>query len=169
MSRTSLVVQWLRILLPLQEGVGAISGWVTKTLHATVVVLQSLSCVQIFETLWTAAPQASLSFTISQNLLKLMSILLVMPSNHLILCCPLLLSWEKKKNKQKKRNQNPQNLKIKLYSEVLVGRTYVLKGGTQSNPQHYVNLIISFTSMESFFFGEGWGGYWAELHSHCIS
>ena len=40
---------------------------------------------------WTAARQASLSFTISQSLLKLMSIELVMPSNHLTLCCPLLL------------------------------------------------------------------------------
>ena len=40
---------------------------------------------------WTAAHQASVSFTISQNLFKLMSIELVMPSNHLILCCPLLL------------------------------------------------------------------------------
>ena len=40
---------------------------------------------------WTAACQASLSFTISQSLLKLMSIKSVMPSNHLILCCPLLL------------------------------------------------------------------------------
>ena len=40
---------------------------------------------------WTAAHQASLSITNSQSLLKLMSIELVMPSNHLILCCPLLL------------------------------------------------------------------------------
>ena len=40
---------------------------------------------------WTAACQVSLSFTISWKLLKLMSIELVMPSNHLILCCPLLL------------------------------------------------------------------------------
>ena len=40
-------------------------------------------------TLWTAASQASLSFTISQSLLKLTSIELVMPSNHLIFCCPL--------------------------------------------------------------------------------
>ena len=39
---------------------------------------------------WTAAHQASLSFTISRSLLKFMSIELVMPSNHLILCCPLL-------------------------------------------------------------------------------
>ena len=50
-----------------------------------------LSCVQLFVTPWTAACQASLSFTISQSLLKLMSIESVMPSNHLILCHPLLL------------------------------------------------------------------------------
>ena len=49
------------------------------------------SCVQIFATPWTAAHQASLSITNSQSLLKLMSTGLVMPSNHLILCCPLLL------------------------------------------------------------------------------
>ena len=47
----------------------------------TVVVVQSLSCVQLFATPWTAACQASLSFTISRSLLKLMSIELVMPSN----------------------------------------------------------------------------------------
>ena len=45
----------------------------------------------LFETPWTAAHQASLSFTVSQSLLKLMCIESVMPSNHLILCCPLLL------------------------------------------------------------------------------
>ena len=50
-----------------------------------------LSCVQLFEAPWTAARQASLSITNSQSLLKLMSIELVMPSNHLILCHPLLL------------------------------------------------------------------------------
>ena len=48
-----------------------------------------LSRVQIFVTPWTAAHQASLSITNSRSLLKLMSITLVMPSNHLILCCPL--------------------------------------------------------------------------------
>ena len=52
---------------------------------------QSLSCVWLFVTLWTAEHQASLSITNSQSLLKLMSIALVMPSNHLILCRPLLL------------------------------------------------------------------------------
>ena len=53
--------------------------------------VQSLSRVQLFVTLWTAACQASLSTTSSRNLLKLMFIELVMPSNHLILCHPLLL------------------------------------------------------------------------------
>ena len=52
---------------------------------------QSLSRVQLFATPWTAACQASLSITISCSLLKLISIELVMPSNHLILCHPLLL------------------------------------------------------------------------------
>ena len=53
--------------------------------------VQSLSRVWLFATPWTAAHQASLSITNSQSLLKLMSIELVMLSNHLILCCPLLL------------------------------------------------------------------------------
>ena len=56
-----------------------------------VVVVQSFSCVQLFATPWTAAHQASLSLTISWSLLKLVSIELVMPSNHLVLCHPLLL------------------------------------------------------------------------------
>ena len=56
-----------------------------------VGVVQSLICVQLFATLWTTACQASLSFTISQNLLRLTSIQSVMPSNHLILWHPLLL------------------------------------------------------------------------------
>ena len=54
-------------------------------------VFQSISCVCLFVTSQTVAHQASLSFIISWSLLKLMSIELVMPSNHLILCCPLLL------------------------------------------------------------------------------
>ena len=52
--------------------------------------VQSLSCVLLSETPWTAARQASLSIANTQNLLKLMPIELVMPSNHLILCRPLL-------------------------------------------------------------------------------
>ena len=53
--------------------------------------VQSLSRVRLFAASWTAARQASLSITISRSLLKLMSIESVMPSNHLILCCSLLL------------------------------------------------------------------------------
>ena len=55
------------------------------------ISVQSFSCVWIFVTPWTAAWQASLSITNSQSLLKLMSIGSVMPSNHLILCHPILL------------------------------------------------------------------------------
>ena len=54
----------------------------------SLAVVQSLSHVQLFVTPWTAARQASLSFTISQSLLKLMTIELVMPSNHLVLLSP---------------------------------------------------------------------------------
>ena len=53
--------------------------------------VQSLSCVLLFVTPWIAACQVSLSITNSQSLLKLLSIELEMPSNHLILCRPLLL------------------------------------------------------------------------------
>ena len=60
-------------------------------LYFIVVDVQSLSRVQLFVTPWTAARQAPLSFTISWSWLKLMSIESVMPSNYLILCCPLLL------------------------------------------------------------------------------
>ena len=54
-------------------------------------LVQPLSCIWLFVTPWTAARQASLSITNSWSPLKPMSIKLVMPSNHLILCCPLLL------------------------------------------------------------------------------
>ena len=55
------------------------------------VSVQSLGCVKLFATPWTAARQVSLSITNSQSLLKLTSIESVKLSNHLILCCPLLL------------------------------------------------------------------------------
>ena len=58
---------------------------------SVLIVVQSLRCVWLFATPWTAACQPSPSFTISRSWLKLMSIKSVMPSNHLILCCPLLL------------------------------------------------------------------------------
>ena len=68
--------------------------WKTKLKYSTIFqfsTVQSLSPVWLFVTPWTAALQATQSVTNSQSLLKLMSIELVMLSNHLILCCPLLL------------------------------------------------------------------------------
>ena len=61
------------------------------TSRLPVVAVLSLRHVQLFVIPWTAGHQASLLFTISQSLLKLMSIELVMPSNHLILCHSLIL------------------------------------------------------------------------------
>ena len=55
------------------------------------IIVQLPGCVQLFATPWTAARQASLSFTISQSLPEFMSNELVMPSNRLILCHPLFL------------------------------------------------------------------------------
>ena len=62
----------------------------TFIVHFVVAFVQSLSHVRLCDP-WTAAHQASLSFAISWSLFKLMTIELVMPSNHLILCCPLIL------------------------------------------------------------------------------
>ena len=61
--------------------------WVSGELSS----VQSLSRIWLFVTPWTVAHQASMSITNSWSLLKLMSIELLMPSNHLILCCPLFL------------------------------------------------------------------------------
>ena len=59
-----------------------------STLDILVAVVQLLSRVQLFVAPWTVAHQAPLSSTISWSLFKLVPIELVMPSNHLILCCP---------------------------------------------------------------------------------
>ena len=63
--------------------------WATR--ETLAVIVQSLSNVQVFVTLWAAAHQASLSFTVSWSLLRFMSVESVMLSNHLILCLSLLL------------------------------------------------------------------------------
>ena len=65
--------------------------WCVCVCVHTVVVVQSLSHVPLFETPWTAARQASLSFVVSHSLLNFLSIELVMLANHLILCFSLLL------------------------------------------------------------------------------
>ena len=76
------------------QSCGGCSSWgrsLAMPLSQLQVCAQSFSRVWLFAAPWTAARQASLSFTTSWSLLKLMSIESVMPSNHLILCCPLLL------------------------------------------------------------------------------
>ena len=104
----------LQAIIPLEKGIPELTmnyrcGWYKKdaelqpgnhtknetgsTLKILVVVVQLLGYVQFFATPWTAARQASLSFTISQSLLKPKSIESVMPSNHLVLCCPLVGEW----------------------------------------------------------------------------
>ena len=74
-------------------GMGRFESYYSMSLMSfqVFVAVQSLSHVWFFVTPWTTVHQASLSFTISHSLLKLMSIQLVMPSNHLILCHSLLL------------------------------------------------------------------------------
>jgi len=74
-SRKIIVQPWGKVLVPLQG----------------IAVVQSPSNIRDFMTTWSAACQASLSLTISCHLPKFMTIELVMPSNHLILCCRLLL------------------------------------------------------------------------------
>ena len=78
-SGSSWLRNWTRV--PCTAG-GFFTNWATRE------ALQSLSRVQLFAIPWTAAQQASLSFTISLSLLRLMSTESVMPSNHLILCYP---------------------------------------------------------------------------------
>ena len=71
---------WIILTVGVGEGVGL-------GIHRCCSVIKSC----LFANPWTAACQASLSFTISQSLLKLMPIESAMPSNHLVLCCSLLL------------------------------------------------------------------------------
>ena len=87
-----LAFNWLSLVSLLILCLSILCCNITKSAHVFLfVAVQSLSCVQLFATPWTAACQASLSFIISWSLLKFMSIESVMVSNHLILCCPLLL------------------------------------------------------------------------------
>jgi len=65
--------------------------WTSGDLGSSISSVQSLSHVRLFATSWTAGRQASLSNTNSRSLLRLMFLMLVMPSNHLILCHPLFV------------------------------------------------------------------------------
>ena len=75
----------------LKNNVYSIMAYMGKKSFKKRIIIQFLSCVWLFETPWSAACQASLSITNSHSLLKLMSIELVMPFNHFILCRPLPL------------------------------------------------------------------------------
>ena len=85
-----LTLSWFTIILLLPFPTILPEEYTLNFLHG-INSVQSLSCVQHFATPWTAACQPSLSIINSQSLLKLMHIESVMPSNHLILCHPLLL------------------------------------------------------------------------------
>ena len=84
---------WIKCppLNPLMENKGILSSNLLLFPRGHFSSVQSLNHVLLFGTPWTSARQASLSIANSQSLLKIMSIELVMPTNHLILCCPLLL------------------------------------------------------------------------------
>ena len=73
------------------EDIRKVKGWIKDQNNLQFSSVQLLSHVQLLATPWTTARQASLSITNSQSLPELMSIKSVMPSNHLILCRPLLL------------------------------------------------------------------------------
>ena len=81
-------LDWKSVISPESPGDDSLFSQVSDTVFFLV---QSLCCVRLFATPWTAARQASLSFTISRSLLKLMSTESVTPSNYLGLCHPLLL------------------------------------------------------------------------------
>ena len=94
-----LVALWHVGILPNQAGNPCLLHWQVNSLPLShlgsplegISSVQFLTHIRLFATPWTAARQASLSITNSQSLLKLMSSESVMPSNHLIFCCPLLL------------------------------------------------------------------------------
>ena len=85
------VVTWRNSTVIPNSAIQLVFSGLTSIILIVFSSVQSLSHVQLFVTPWTIARQASLSITNSQSLHKLMSVELVMPSNHLILCCPLLL------------------------------------------------------------------------------
>ena len=102
-----------------QRFICSFSEWLLSSFYVQNTALSSCCCsvdshLGIFVTPWTAAHLASLSFTISQSLLKLKSIESVMPPNHLILCHPLLLlpssSWGISVNKKNSKCLTLRNL-----------------------------------------------------------
>ena len=97
MVKSGTVSEWNPVRVDLSTDTGGLDNGRTCNLCFSACLfsyfssVQSLSCVPLFATPWTAACQASLSITNSRSLLKLMSIESVMPSNYLILCHPFFL------------------------------------------------------------------------------
>ena len=96
-----------------KDGEESVLYWTGQCVQRWLVVLQSLSCVQLVATPGTVACLASLFFTTSRSLLKLMSIELMMPSNHPILCHPLLQgnqwAWKPSSDGRLRRREGHQN------------------------------------------------------------
>ena len=123
------------------------------------VVVQSLSCVQLFATSWTAARQTSLSFAISRNLLKLISIESVVPSNHLVLCRPLLLllsifpSIKVFSNKSALHIRWPKDWSFSIspsneYSGLILGWTLGWTGLISSQSKELLSRVFSNTTVQ---------------------
>ena len=137
-------------------------------LVTVAVIVQSLSHVQLFVTSWT---EASLSFTISWSLLKLMSTESMMPSNHLILCCPLLLLPSIFSSIRDFSNESVLHIRWSKYWNFsfsispsneysgrwfplgFTGLTSVLSKGLSSLPQHH-SLKASICWRSAFFMGQ---------------
>ena len=148
--------------------------------------VQSLSRVRLFATPWTAARQASLSITNSRSLLKLMSIESVMPSSHLILCCPLFLLpsifpsirvffatpgrnikiFRAKDEEETKNFLTPPTCKIFLLQRLLNSRKY-------SREYMFRQKFLVVMSLSAFFKGSEkveslkWEYEWFETYLNC--
>jgi len=118
-------------------------SFILKRCSASLVIqfssVQSLSCVRLFVTPWIAACQATLSITNSRNSLRLMFIESVMPSSHLILCCPLLLL-------------PPIPPSIRVFSNALLGRC---KSKLQWDIASHRSEWLSSKSLQTINAGEG--------------
>ena len=121
------------------------------------VVVQSLSHVQLFATPWTAARQASLSFTISQSVLTLMSVESVMPSNHLILCCCLLLLPSIFPSK---KALGPENLRDKQHLAHCKHLVKEQRGGCSREERRASKTVLKRWPASEDTTHCGWGTWW---------
>ena len=132
----------------------------SKIMHNLNLIMRSsvqlLSCVQLFAMPWTRACQASLSITNAQSLSKLMSIELVMLSNHLILYHPLLLLWIVNLHHNSKASILPRS----AFFIVQLSHPYMTAGKTIAlTRQTFVDKVMSllFNMMSRLLIGEGNG------------